>query len=93
MQRIVIKEICDKGFIWNPNNCDCECDKSCHVGEYLDYKTYAILVQYIHCIICHIFHVFKNSQQWSFPSLSKSCPTKLIPFFDKLEKMTHLLSI
>ena len=30
--------ICDKGFIWNPSNCECECDKSCHVGEYLDYE-------------------------------------------------------
>ena len=26
------KGICDKGFIWNPNNCECECDKSCDVG-------------------------------------------------------------
>ena len=27
-------------FIWirNPSNCDCECDKSYDVGEYLDYK-------------------------------------------------------
>ena len=31
---------CDKGFIWNPSNCDCECDKSCDVGEYLDYENY-----------------------------------------------------
>ena len=30
--------MCDKGFIWNPRNCDCECDKSCDIGEYLDYK-------------------------------------------------------
>ena len=22
----------------NPSNCECECDKSCDVGEYLDYK-------------------------------------------------------
>ena len=29
--------ICDKGFIWNPSNCKCECDKSCDIGEYLDY--------------------------------------------------------
>ena len=29
---------CDTGFIWNPSNCDCECDKSCDVGEYLDYQ-------------------------------------------------------
>ena len=23
------KGICDKGFIWNPRNSECECDKSC----------------------------------------------------------------
>ena len=28
----------DKGFIWNPSNSECECDKSCDTGEYLDYK-------------------------------------------------------
>ena len=27
----------DKGFIWNPSTCELECDKSCDVGEYLDY--------------------------------------------------------
>ena len=31
------KGLCDKGFLWNPSNCECECDKSCEVGEYLDY--------------------------------------------------------
>ena len=30
--------ICDKGFILNPSNCECECDKSCDFGEYLDYE-------------------------------------------------------
>ena len=30
--------MCDKGFIWNPSNCECECNKSCDIGEYLDYK-------------------------------------------------------
>ena len=25
----------NKGFIWNPSNCDCVCDKSCDVEEYL----------------------------------------------------------
>ena len=33
------KGICDKGFIWNPSNCECDCDKSSDVGEYLDYKS------------------------------------------------------
>ena len=35
----MIKEyVCDKGSIWNPSNCECECDKSCDIGEYLDYE-------------------------------------------------------
>ena len=37
-KELIDKGICDKGFIWNPSNCECECDKSCDVGEYLDYK-------------------------------------------------------
>ena len=28
----------DKGFIWNPSICECECDKLCYVREYLDYE-------------------------------------------------------
>ena len=30
--------MCNKGFIWNPSNCECEWDKSCDIGEYLDYS-------------------------------------------------------
>ena len=36
-EELIDKGICDKGFIWNPSNCKCECDKSCDIGEYLDY--------------------------------------------------------
>ena len=32
--------MCDKEFIWNPSNCECECDKSWDIGEYLDYKNF-----------------------------------------------------
>ena len=32
------KGVCDKGYAWNPNNCECECYKSYDVGEYLDYE-------------------------------------------------------
>ena len=35
---MIDKGVCDKGFIWNPSNCECKCDKSCDVGEYLDYS-------------------------------------------------------
>ena len=32
------KERCDKGFLRNPSNCNCECDRSCDIGEYLGHK-------------------------------------------------------
>ena len=38
MQRI--KGVCEKGYTWNPSNCECECNKSCYVGKYLDYSDY-----------------------------------------------------
>ena len=31
--------MCDKGFIWNPSNFECEYDKSYDTGEYLNYKS------------------------------------------------------
>ena len=31
-------KVSDKGSIGNPSNCECECDKSCDIGEYLDYE-------------------------------------------------------
>ena len=35
---MIDKGVCDEGFIWIPSNCECECNKSCDVGEYQDYK-------------------------------------------------------
>ena len=35
---MIDKGVCNKEFIWNHSNCECECDKSCDVGEYLDYE-------------------------------------------------------
>ena len=37
-KELIDKEMCDKRFIWNSSNCECECDKSCDVREYLDCK-------------------------------------------------------
>ena len=37
---MIDKGVCDKGYAWNPSNCECECDKSCDVGEYLDYENF-----------------------------------------------------
>ena len=37
-KELIDKDVCEKGCIWNPSNYECECDKSCDVGEYLDYE-------------------------------------------------------
>ena len=38
-KELIVKGVCDKGHVWNTCKCECECDKSCDVGEYLDYET------------------------------------------------------
>ena len=35
-KELIDKDVCNKGFIWNSSNCECECEKSCDVGEYLE---------------------------------------------------------
>ena len=38
MQRLIDKRVCDKGFIWNPSNCECKCGKAYDIGEYFGYE-------------------------------------------------------
>ena len=38
VKKIVDKGIFDKGYFWNPSNCNCQCDKSCKIGKFSDYK-------------------------------------------------------
>ena len=35
---MIDKGVYDKEYAWNPINCECEWDKSCDIGEYLDYE-------------------------------------------------------
>ena len=35
---MIDKGVCGKRYAWNPNYCECECDKSCDVGQYLDHE-------------------------------------------------------
>ena len=37
-KELIDKGVCNKGYSWNPSNCKCKCDKSCDIGEYLDYE-------------------------------------------------------
>ena len=36
---MIEKGRCDEGLIWNPSKCECKGDKSCDVGQYLDYES------------------------------------------------------
>ena len=35
---MIDKGMCDKDFIWNSSNCNCECDELFDIWEYLDYE-------------------------------------------------------
>ena len=35
---MIDKGRCDKELIWNPSTCECECDRSCDIRQYLDNK-------------------------------------------------------
>ena len=37
-KEFIDKRVCNKGFTWNPSNCECDFDNSCDIGEYLDYE-------------------------------------------------------
>ena len=37
-EKLIDKGRCDKGFILNPSILECECDKSCDIGQYSDYE-------------------------------------------------------
>ena len=37
-KELIDKVVCEKGYTWNPSNCECECDKACEFGDYLDCK-------------------------------------------------------
>ena len=37
-KELIVKCICNKESIWNPSNCECECDKPYDIREYLNYE-------------------------------------------------------
>ena len=42
---------CDDGFIRNPGAFECECNKSCDVGEYSDYVNCKCRIRIIHKLV------------------------------------------
>ena len=43
--------MCDERFIWNPSNCECECDKNCDFSEYLDFENCKCRKKLVHKLI------------------------------------------
>ena len=37
-KKLIDKDVCNKGYAWNPSIFECECDKSCDVNKYLNYS-------------------------------------------------------
>ena len=50
-KELIDESVCDKRSIWNPSNCECECDKSCDVGEYLDYENCKCRKKLVHKLV------------------------------------------
>ena len=50
-KELIVKGTCDKGFVWNPSNCECEWDKNCDIGEYLDYSSCKCRKKVIHPLV------------------------------------------
>ena len=50
-KELIDKDVCDKGYVSNSSNCECECDKSCNIGECLDYSSCKCRKKLIHPLI------------------------------------------
>ena len=48
---LIGKGLCDKKSIWNLSNCECEYDKSCDIGDYLDYENCKCRKKLVHKLV------------------------------------------
>ena len=55
-KELIDKGVCDKRLFWNPSNCECEYDRGCDIGEYLDYSN-------CKCRKNQLIHLLKNVQK------------------------------
>ena len=56
---------CDKGHIWNPSNCACECDKLCDIGQYLDYKNCVCRKSLVDKLVEECINVFDGDTMYN----------------------------
>ena len=59
-KELIVKGVWDKGFIWHPSNCECECDKACDVEKYLDYENCKCRKKLIAPLIKNVLKLLKK---------------------------------
>ena len=83
-RQLIDKGMCDKGFNWNPINCEWECNKSCDVREYLDYNYFKCRERLVDKLVeecnenideeeLHPNKMIYNSTLHDFEKISSSC--------------------
>ena len=79
---MIDKGIYDKGFIWNPSNCECECNKSFDVGEYLDYENFKCRKRLINKLIVEYSkNIDKNKMIYNdYKKVCNSCTVYIVLF-------------
>ena len=50
-KELIDKGVCDKGFTWNPSNCECECDKSHDIEKYSNYSNCKCNKKLVHKLV------------------------------------------
>ena len=63
-KELIDKGVCDKGFIWNLRNCECECDKSYDIGEYLDYSNCKFRKRLADELVKNVLKILKKQDLW-----------------------------
>ena len=73
---------CNKGFIWNLSNCECECDKLCDVGEYLDFKNCKCEKKLVHRLVEECSENIDGNEMIynNYGSVCSSCTVYIILF-------------
>ena len=80
---MIDKNRCDKGFIWNTNNCECKCDKPCNTGEYLDYENCECGKELVDKLVEEYKkEIYGNEMIYNgYGNVSNSCTLYIVLFF------------
>ena len=71
---------CDKGNVWNPSTCECQCDTWCKQGQYLDHKNCVCKNKLIGIVIEECTSVINETMINNKDNISNNNNTYLILF-------------